>query len=104
MEKTFTQEVAHGTTREEAKEKLQTRLPELLEMLPGGEVEDHWVGDTMLLDYRALGQQASAQLQVLDDRVVVSVTVSGFLAAMGDKIGGILGRGTKTLLEDKSKD
>ncbi|MBZ6379104.1 MULTISPECIES: polyhydroxyalkanoic acid system family protein [Pacificimonas] len=103
MERTFTQSVRHGLGREEAKRKLEEGLPNLLGLLPGGESRHQWDGDTMLLDYSALGQSASARLQVDDAEVVVTITVRGVLAAMGDKLSQMFGRGTKALLEDKSR-
>jgi hypothetical protein len=87
--------------REEAKRKLGEGLPDLLNMMPGGDSQHRWDGDTMFLDYSALGQSASAVLDVREDHVLVSITVRGFLAAMGDKLAALFGRGTKDLLEDK---
>ncbi|MHB9878610.1 polyhydroxyalkanoic acid system family protein [Pacificimonas sp. ICDLI1SI03] len=102
-EQTFSEEVPHSLGREEARRRMADGLPQLLEMLPGGKAEHHWAGDTMFLSYSALGQSADAQLEVFDDKVRVSVRLTGLLAAMGDKISRLMGRGTRELLEDKSK-
>ncbi|MGB3722251.1 MAG: polyhydroxyalkanoic acid system family protein, partial [Pacificimonas sp.] len=81
-EQTFTEDVPHQLGREAAKQRIGEGLPKLLAMLPGGKAVHHWTGDTMFLDYRALGQSASAQLEIMDDRVRVTVTLTGILAAM----------------------
>ena len=101
MEKTFEQDVPHRLGRDAARQRLAEGLPRLLEMMPGGEARHHWVGDTMFLDYSAFGQSAAAELEVFEDRVRVKVTVTGLLAAMGDKLARLFGKGTRDLLEDK---
>ena len=101
MEKTFTRDVPHQLGREEARRRVADGLPRLVEMLPGGNANHRWTGDTMFLDYGAFGQSASAQLEVLDDRVRVSITVRGLLAAMGDRLADLFGRGTRQLLDHK---
>ncbi|MBV7256395.1 polyhydroxyalkanoic acid system family protein [Pacificimonas sp. WHA3] len=102
MEETFTEEIAHTLGRQEARRRISDSLPGYLEMLPGGKAHHHWTGDTMFLNYSALGQTADAQLEVMDDRIRVTVRLTGLLAAMGSKISAMLGRGAKELLEDKS--
>ena len=103
MEKTFQQDVPHKLGKTEAKRRMEDGLPKLLSMLPGGRADHHWEGDAMLMDYAALGQSASARMEVLEDRVLVTITLGGMLAAMGDKIAGMLGRGTRDMLEDKRR-
>lgn len=103
MEKSFTQTVAHSLGREKARRQLDEGLPQLLALLPGGRTEHRWSGDTMFLDYSALGQSATAELTVFDESVVVTITVRGVLAAMGDRIATLFGRGTRQLLEDRSR-
>lgn len=102
-EQSFTEDVPHSLGRAEAKRRIGEGLPKLLQMLPGGKAQHHWTGDTMFLDYRALGQSAAAQIEILDDRVRVTVRLTGILAAMGAKVAQLMGRGTRELLEDKSK-
>lgn len=103
MEKTFQQDVPHKLGKIEAKRRMEEGLPRLLSMLPGGRADHRWEGDAMLMDYAALGQSASARMEVLEDRVLVTITLGGMLAAMGDKIAGMLGRGTRDMLEDKRR-
>lgn len=103
MAETFTEDVPHSLGREAAKQRIGEGLPKLLEMLPGGKAAHHWTGDTMFLDYRALGQSAAAEIEIMDDRVRVTVTLTGILAAMGAKVASLMGRGTRELLDDKSK-
>jgi hypothetical protein len=101
MEKTFQQEVPHTLGKVEAKRRMDDGLPKLLSMLPGGRADHPWDGDAMLMDYAALGQSASARMEVLEDRVLVTIALGGMLAAMGEKIAGMLGRGTREMLDDK---
>lgn len=103
MEKSFTQTVSHSLGREKARQQLDEGLPQLLDLLPGGRSQHHWTGDTMFLEYAALGQSASAQLEVFEDNVVITITVRGFLAAMGDRLAELFGRGTRQLLEHKKR-
>jgi hypothetical protein len=103
MEKTFHHDVAHDLGREAARQRMEEGLPQLLAMLPGGAARHHWTGDTMFLDYEAFGQRASAQLEVFDDRVSVTVTVGGVLAAMGEGLAKLFGKGTQQMLADRRK-
>lgn len=103
-EHSFSQDVAHDLGRAEAKRRMAEGLPSLLAMLPGGDVEHHWIEDTMFLRVDALGQGVDARIEVLDTHVHLDVRLRGLLAAMGEKMSGLLGRGTRTLLEDKRTD
>ena len=99
-------DLPHNLGATEAKRRLQSRIGELKNHIPGGaaEVESSWTGDQLNLDITAMGQKIAAQIDVQDSKVRCRVMLPGMLALFAAPIEAALSRkGKDLLLEDRSK-
>jgi len=63
--------------------------------------QEVWSGDTLRFQMRALGQSAAGTIQVLDDSVLIEVTLPWLLAKLSERLLPTLRRETTLLLEKK---
>jgi hypothetical protein len=61
--------------------------------------EPSWHGDTLDFRLRVLGQQAMGRIDVLDDRLVIALTLPWLLAKMAERLLPTLGRDAARLIE-----
>jgi len=104
MDKPIVINLPHRLGAAEAKRRMQSGIGKLQDRIPGGAiVESSWEGDRMNLSVKAMGQEVSGHIDVLDATVRLELMLPAFLAMFGSKIEGLLRRGGAELLEDKSK-
>ena len=94
----------HRLGAEEAKRRMQGGVGRLEDHIPGGsaDVRSSWEGDRMHLDVRALGQEVSGHIDVMETNVRLEFVLPAFLALFAGKIEGLLAAKGGELLEDKS--
>ena len=63
--------------------------------------QESWEDDTLLLRLRALGQPASARIEVLEDTMRIEVSLPWLLAAAAKRLLPVLRREASLLLEKK---
>lgn len=93
----------HNLGAEEAKRRMQGGIGRLKDHIPGGaaDVRSSWEGDRMHLDVRALGQEVTGHIDVMDTKVRLEFTLPAFLALFAGTIEGLLTDKGTELLEDK---
>lgn len=97
-------DVPHQLGAAEAKRRVQANLGSLGGKLPAGAtISPAWEGDRLRLDIGVLGQQAAAMLDILDDKVRISVQLPRALAFFRQAIEAGLRQGGAAMLEDKAK-
>ena len=97
-------DVPHSLGAAEAKRRVQANLHTLGARLPAGAtVTPAWEGDRLRLDIGVLGQQAAAMLDIMDDRIRISVQLPPALAFFRQAIEAGLRQGGAVLLEDRTK-
>ena len=93
----------HRLGAEEAKRRMQSGIGRLKDHIPGGaEVSSRWQGDRMHLEVRALGQEVSGHIDVMESNVRLEFVLPAMLALFAGKIEGLLKAKGTDLLEDKS--
>ncbi|HWH22706.1 MAG TPA: polyhydroxyalkanoic acid system family protein [Allosphingosinicella sp.] len=105
MNKPMIVDLPHNLGIEEAKRRMEGGMDKLADHIPGGsaEVSSGWEGNRMNLNVRAMGQEVSAKIDVMEKVVRVEVMLPAMLSFFGRQIEGYLkSRGTE-MLEDKSK-
>ena len=96
-------DLPHRLGAEEAKRRMQGGIGRLKDHIPGAaEVESRWEGDRMFLHVRALGQEVSGHLDVMETKVRLEFVLPAFLSLFAGKIEGLLKSKGTELLEDKS--
>lgn len=99
-----TVDVPHQLGAEEARRRIDGRIGDLKDHIPGAaDVRTAWVGDKLGVQVAALGQEVNAQLDVRDTIVRIEVMLPPALAFFGKAIEAGLRRGGGALLEDRSK-
>lgn len=99
-----TVDVPHQLGAEEARRRIDSRVGELKDHIPGAaDVRAAWAGDKLGLQVAALGQEVNAQLDVRETVVRIEVMLPPALAFFGKAIEAGLKRGGGALLEDRSK-
>lgn len=63
--------------------------------------KQEWSGDTLSFQMRALGQTASGTITVMEERVLISLTLPWLLAKMAERLLPALRKQTTLLLEKK---
>ena len=63
--------------------------------------QETWHGDTLRFRIRALGQAASASIEVLEDALRIEVSLPGLLAKVAQRLLPILRKEATRLLEKK---
>ncbi|MDT9599268.1 polyhydroxyalkanoic acid system family protein [Sphingosinicella rhizophila] len=97
-------DLPHSLGAAEAKRRLQSRIGELKDHIPGGaaEVESHWTGDRMNLKVTALNQEVVANIDVLEKIVRLELVLPPMLGFFGKQIEALIRRKGPELLEDRS--
>src|SRR3546814_9650741 len=82
----------HNLGAEEAKRRMQGGIGRLKDHIPGDavDVRSSWEGDRMHLDVRALGQEVTGYIDVMDTKVRLEFTLPAFLALFAGTIEGLL--------------
>src|SRR3546814_19904836 len=95
----------HNLGAEEAKRRMQGGIGRLKDHIPGDavDVRSSWEGDRMHLDVRALGQEVTGYIDVMDTKVRLEFTLPAFLALFAGPIEGLLKDKGPELLEDKDR-
>ena len=105
MSEQISVDVPHQLGAAEAKRRVQANLGSLSGKLPAGAtVSPAWEGDRLRLDIGVLGQQAAAMLDILDDKIRISVRLPPALAFFRQAIEAGLRQGGGALLKDKTKN
>ena len=97
-------DLPHSLGAAEAKRRLQSRIGELKDHIPGGaaEVQSSWAGDRMDLRVSALGQDVSAKIDVLERSVRLELVLPPMLSFFGKQIEALIRRKGPELLEDRT--
>jgi hypothetical protein len=97
--------IPHRLGREEAVRRLKTGLGRAAASIPVMQVEEErWSGDTLAFRIRALGQVATAQVDVGDDQVRVEVVLPWLLQRFAEMAQAtIRKRGQLLLTKDGGK-
>jgi hypothetical protein len=104
MSEAFSVDVPHQLGAAEAKRRVAANLGSLRGKLPAGAtVSPAWEGERLRLDIGLLGQQVGALLDILEDRVRISVQLPPALAFFRQAIEAGLRQSGAALLEDKTK-
>ena len=105
MNKPLTVDLPHTLGVEEARRRMEGSMGKLKDHIPGGsaDVRSDWNGDRMNLNVQAMGQEVSANIDVMETVVRVEVMLPGMLSFFGNQIQGYLKSVGGQLLEDKSK-
>jgi hypothetical protein len=105
MTKPLIVDLPHTLGVEEARRRMQGSMGKLKDHIPGGsaDVRSDWEGDRMNLVVKAMGQEVSCNIDVMETVVRVEVMLPGMLSFFGSQIQGYLKSVGGQLLEDKSK-
>jgi len=88
----------------EAKRRIASNIGSLTAHLPAGaQVRSNWEGDTLKLGIGVMGQEVSAEMDVRESLVRLTVMLPPALAFFGKAIEAGLRRSAPDLLEDRSK-
>jgi Putative polyhydroxyalkanoic acid system protein (PHA_gran_rgn) len=102
MSAPLTVSIPHSLGREEAARRLKSGLARATAGVPMVKIEhERWDGDRLDLRVRAMGQVASGNVDVLDDRVNVEVTLPWLLQRFADIAQATIKSRGKLLLEKK---
>ena len=105
MTKPLVVDLPHSLGVEEARRRMEGSMDKLKDHIPGGnaDVRSGWEGNRMHLDVKAMGQEVSCKIDVMETVVRVEVMLPGMLSFFGSQIQGYLKSVGGQLLEDKSK-
>lgn len=94
-------DLPHKLGKEEARRRIANNIHKLQEQIPGGaQVQSGWTGDQLNLDVAAIGQQVTATIDVMEDKVHLKVLLPGMLGMFAGVIQGALQKKGHVLLED----
>jgi putative polyhydroxyalkanoate system protein len=97
-------DLPHNLGKDEARRRIANNVHKLQDHIPGGaQVQTGWVGDQLNLDVAAMGQQVTATIDVMDDKVRLRVLLPPMLGMFGGLIQAALQKKGNVLLEDHSK-
>lgn len=104
MSEAISVDVPHNLGAAEARRRVQANVGTLSGKLPAGAtVSPAWEGDRLRLDIGLLGQQLGAMLDIMDDRVRISVHLPPALAFFRQAIEAGLRQSGGALLEDRTR-
>ena len=105
MSKPLVVMIPHQLGQREARRRLETGLGELKAKFGHKvtSVDDRWTGDHLDLAIQALGQGATAGLDVEADHVRVEVQLPWMLAMIAEKAKSFIQREGQLLLDNKKK-
>jgi len=94
--------IPHSLGKDEAIRRLKSGMARMLASVPLVKVDEPtWIGDQMSFRLRALGQVASATVDVTDDKVRLAVSLPLILKQFAARVQGAITQGTRQLLEKK---
>jgi putative polyhydroxyalkanoate system protein len=97
-------DLPHNLGKDEARRRIANNVHKLQDHIPGGaQVQTGWVGDQLNLDVAAMGQQVTATIDVMDDKVRLRVLLPPMLGMFGGLIQAALQKKGNILLDDHSK-
>ena len=93
-------DIPHKLGREAARARIAGGVGKIAGMFPGGgQVKEHWEGDTLHFTVSAMGQVVASRLGVLDTHVHAEVDLPPMLALFAGKIREKLAKEAPKLLE-----
>ena len=103
MSKPVIVSVPHSLGREEAVRRLKAGFERAGTQFGGILTisQQSWSGDRLSFQASALGQQAAGSVNVLDDSIVIEVTLSWLLAKIAEKLAPAIRRESVLMLEKK---
>ena len=95
--------IPHRLGKAEAVRRLQTGMGRMRGNLSALVTIDQevWTGETLRFQMRALGQSAAGTIQVLEDSLLIEVTLPWLLAKLSERLLPTLRREATLLLEKK---
>ena len=97
-------DLPHSLGKDEARRRIANNVHKLQDHIPGGaKVQTGWVGDQLNLDVAAMGQEVTATIDVLEDKVRLRVLLPPMLGMFSGMIQAALQKKGGILLEDHSK-
>jgi putative polyhydroxyalkanoate system protein len=94
----------HKLGKDEARRRIADNIHKLQEHIPGGaQVQAGWAGDQLNLDLAAMGQEVTATIDVMEDKVRLRVLLPPMLGMFSGMIQAALQKKGSVLLEDHSK-
>ncbi|WP_223476458.1 polyhydroxyalkanoic acid system family protein [Oricola indica] len=102
MAKPVTVTISHELGREEAYRRIDEGFGKVADGLGFAlKLDQHWEGDTLAFEARAMGQVINGTVDVAEDNVVITVVLPLFLAGLAERIKGNLEKESTLLLEKK---
>lgn len=96
-------DLPHRLGAEEARRRIAGGIGRITDHLPGGaEVESSWDGNRLNLRVRAMAQDVTAHIDVLEAVVRVELLLPGALSFFAKPIEALLRRKGTEMLEDRS--
>lgn len=97
-------DLPHNLGKDEARRRIANNVHKLEQHIPGGAaVQSAWIGDQLNLDVAAMGQQVTATIDVMEDKVHLRVLLPPMLGMFAGIIQGALQKKGDVLLEDHSR-
>lgn len=106
MNKPMTVDLPHNLGIEEARRRIESGMDKLADHIPGGgraDVQSQWQGNRMQLSVKAMGQEVSAKIDVMETIVRLELMLPPMLSFFASRIQGYVKTVGGQLLEDKSK-
>ena len=104
MSNPLTVDLPHKLGAEEARRRIERNLGKLTDHIPGGaQVSSRWNGDRLHLDVGAMGQQVTAEIDIQETLVRMTVMLPPALAFFGGVIEPLIRKQGAAMLEDKRK-
>ena len=95
--------IPHDLGRAEARRRIQCGFAKLSSQFPGGgeACSEHWENDRLAFSVRAMGQNVSGVVNVLDAEVTMEIQLPGVLGMIASALKGRLQRAGQVLLTRK---
>lgn len=104
MSTPLTVDLPHTLGAEEARRRIERNVGKLSDHVPGGaQVGSRWTGNRLDLDVGAMGQQVSAQIDIQESVVRMTVNLPPALGFFRGMIEPFIRQQGAALLEDKSR-
>jgi len=104
MSTPLTVDLPHKLGAQEARRRIERNVGRLTDHIPGGaQVGSRWTGDRLDLDVGAMGQQVSAQIDIQETVVRMTVDLPPALSFFRGMIEPLIRSQGAAMLEDKSK-
>ena len=96
-------DLPHNLGKDEARRRIANNIHKLEQHIPGGaQVQSGWVGDQLNLDIATMGQEVTATIDVMEQKVHLRVLLPGILGMFAGVIQVALQKKGGLLLEDHS--